>query len=89
MCAEAHAHHLARSFDPGAVPDAIQREPITATLVVPTMMIALATEQEARPCDVSSLRWLSHGSAPASTTLLRRKRELREPFWQGHATRVG
>jgi long-chain acyl-CoA synthetase len=33
---------------------------------------ALATEPRARPRDVSTLRWLSHGSSPAAVELLRR-----------------
>jgi long-chain acyl-CoA synthetase len=39
---------------------------------VPAMMQPLAAEQQRAPRDVSSLRWLSHGSAPAATELLRR-----------------
>jgi long-chain acyl-CoA synthetase len=35
-------------------------------------MQPLAAEQQRAPRDVSSLRWLSHGSAPAATELLRR-----------------
>lgn len=65
-------HVLLPRFDPGAVLDAIEREGVTATLVVPTMMAALADEQERRPRDVSSLRWLSHGSSPVGTSVLRR-----------------
>ena len=45
---------------------------VTATLVVPAMMQALAAEQAGDPRDVSSMRWLSHGSSPAATELLRR-----------------
>ena len=62
------------AFDPGAVLDMIERERVTATLVVPTMMAALAQEQERHPRDVSSLRWLSHGSSPVGTSVLRRTR---------------
>ncbi len=66
------SHVILPAFDPGAVLDAIEREGVTATLVVPTMMAALADEQEQRPRDVSSLRWLSHGSSPVGTSVLRR-----------------
>lgn len=62
-------------FSADGVLDTIADEGVTATLVVPTMMDALATEQDARPRDVSSLRWLSHGSSPAAVELLRRTRE--------------
>ncbi|MEA2267779.1 MAG: hypothetical protein QOC64_389 [Solirubrobacteraceae bacterium] len=65
-------HVMLPAFDPGAVLDAIEREGVTATLVVPTMMAALAEEQRVRPRDVSSLRHLSHGSSPVATEVLRR-----------------
>jgi long-chain acyl-CoA synthetase len=65
-------HVVLPAFEPGAVLDAIEREGVTATLVVPTMMAALADEQERAPRDVSSLRWLSHGSSPVGTSVLRR-----------------
>jgi long-chain acyl-CoA synthetase len=68
-------HVILPAFDPGAVLDAIEREGVTATLVVPTMMAALAEEQRLRPRDVSSLRYLSHGSSPVATEVLRRTRE--------------
>ena len=66
------SHVILPAFDPGAVLDAVEREGVTATLVVPTMMAALVDEQEQRPRDVSSLRWLSHGSSPVGTDVLRR-----------------
>jgi long-chain acyl-CoA synthetase len=59
-------------FDAGAMLDTIEREQVTATLVVPTMMAALADEQQRHPRDVTSLRWLSHGSSPVGTSVLRR-----------------
>ncbi|MFC5065871.1 class I adenylate-forming enzyme family protein [Actinomycetospora atypica] len=60
------------AFTPAGVLDVVEHERVTATLVVPTMMDALAVEQRERPRDVSSLRWLSHGSSPAARELLRR-----------------
>jgi long-chain acyl-CoA synthetase len=60
------------AFTPAGVLDVVETERVTATLVVPTMMDALAVEQRERPRDVSSLRWLSHGSSPAARELLRR-----------------
>ncbi|HSK62121.1 MAG TPA: AMP-binding protein [Actinomycetospora sp.] len=60
------------AFSAAGVLDLVERHGITATLVVPTMMDALASEQTARPRRVSSLRWLSHGSSPAAVELLRR-----------------
>jgi long-chain acyl-CoA synthetase len=64
-------HVMVPAFEPGAVLDAIEREGVTATLVVPTMMAALADEQRRHPREVSSLRYLSHGSSPVATEVLR------------------
>ena len=60
------------AFSADGVLDLVERHGVTATLVVPTMMDALAAEQSARPRRVSSLTWLSHGSSPAAVELLRR-----------------
>jgi long-chain acyl-CoA synthetase len=65
-------HVVLGPFHPGRFLDVVEAEHVTATLVVPAMMHALAVEQERSPRDVSSLRWLSHGSAPAALELLRR-----------------
>ncbi len=65
-------HVVLGPFDAPRFLDLVERERVTATLVVPAMMQALAAEQARTPRDVSSLRWLSHGSAPAATELLRR-----------------
>ena len=43
------SHVILPAFDPGAVLDAIERERVTATLVVPTMMAALADRAGAAP----------------------------------------
>ncbi len=65
-------HVILPGFEPGAALDAIEHDGVTATLVVPTMMAALVDEQERRPRDVSTMRWLSHGSSPVGTAVLRR-----------------
>ena len=62
-------------FDPVAALDLIETQRVTATLLVPTMLAALAEEQLARPRDVSSLRLLSHGGSPVATATLRRARK--------------
>ena len=54
-------HVVLGPFDAGRFLDVVERERVTATLVVPAMMQALAAEQSRAPRDVSSLRWLSHG----------------------------
>lgn len=65
-------HVILGAFDPAAFLDTVERERITATLIVPTMMAAIAEEQLQRPRDVSSLRYLSHGSSPVAIEILRR-----------------
>ena len=65
-------HVMLPSFDPAAALDLIESELVTATLGVPTMLAAIADEQAARPRDVSSVRYLSHGGSPIATETLRR-----------------
>jgi long-chain acyl-CoA synthetase len=60
------------AFDPAAVLDVIERERISITLLVPTMLAATTDEQLRNPRDVSSLRQLSHGASPATLASLRR-----------------
>jgi long-chain acyl-CoA synthetase len=62
-------------FDPDLAVDLIEREAVTHTLLVPTMLAAAAGAQLARPRDVSSLRYLSHGASPVSAETLRRTRQ--------------
>jgi long-chain acyl-CoA synthetase len=65
-------HVLLPAFDPARALDLIESQGVTATLVVPTMLAAISDEQLARPRDVSSLRYLSHGGSPCATETLRR-----------------
>ena len=60
------------AFEAGTALDLVEREQVTATLVVPTILAALSEEQLARPRDVSTLVRISHGGAPAATETLRR-----------------
>jgi len=59
-------HVIMPRFDPDEAIDLIEREAVTHTLLVPTMLAAAANAQLARPRDVSSLRYLSHGASPIS-----------------------
>ncbi len=68
----AGCHVILRAFDPAAALDLIQDEKVTATIAVPTMLAALCQEQLARPREVSTLRLINHGGAPAATATLRR-----------------
>jgi long-chain acyl-CoA synthetase len=68
-------HVLVPAFDPGTVLDLMERERVTATLVVPSMLAAINEEQLARPRDVSSVALVSFGGAPSATETLRRAHE--------------
>ena len=68
------AHIIMPRFDPDLAVDLIEREAVTHTLLVPTMLAAAAGAQLARPRDVTSLRFLSHGASPISAETLRRAR---------------
>jgi long-chain acyl-CoA synthetase len=65
-------HVVLSAFDAGAALDLVEREGVTSTLAVPTMLAALADEQLNRPRHVSSLRMIGHGGAPVATEVLRR-----------------
>jgi long-chain acyl-CoA synthetase len=67
-------HVIMPRFDPGVALDLIEREAVTHTLLVPTMLAAAADAQLARPRDVSSLRYMSHGASPISVETLKRTR---------------
>ena len=69
------AHVIMPRFDPDVAVDLIEREAVTHTLLVPTMLAAAAGAQLARPRNVSSLRYLSHGASPISAETLRRTRQ--------------
>jgi len=68
-------HVIMPRFEPDLAVDLIEREAVTHTLLVPTMLAMAAGAQLARPRDVSSLRYLSHGASPISAETLRRTRE--------------
>jgi long-chain acyl-CoA synthetase len=68
-------HVIMPRFDPDLAVDLIEREGVTHTLLVPTMLAAAAGAQLTRPRDVSTLRYLSHGASPISGETLRRARE--------------
>jgi long-chain acyl-CoA synthetase len=68
-------HVIMPRFDPDLALDLIEREAITHTLLVPTMLAAAAGAQLARPRDVTSLRYLSHGASPISAETLRKTRK--------------
>jgi long-chain acyl-CoA synthetase len=65
-------HIVQPSFVAAGALDLIAAERATATLVIPTMLAAIADEQLHRPRRASSLVHLSHGGAPIATETLRR-----------------
>jgi len=68
-------HVIMPRFDPDLTVDLIEREAVTHTLLVPTMLAAAASAELARPRNVNSLRYLSHGASPISAETLRRTRQ--------------
>lgn len=63
---------LPPAFDPAVVLDLFARERPGAFVGVPTMLVALLAEQEARPRDVSSIRLISSGGSMVPPELIRR-----------------
>jgi fatty-acyl-CoA synthase/long-chain acyl-CoA synthetase len=66
-------HVILRSggFDPVATLDLIERERVSSIFLVPAMWAAVCAVPGIADRDLSSLRRISWGAAPASTTLLR------------------
>lgn len=62
-------------FDAGWCLDAIEREQVTATVWVPTMLHDVLVAQAAAPRALSTLRTVAYGSAPATPALVRRAAE--------------
>jgi len=67
-------HVIMPRFEPDLAVDLIEREAVTHTLLVPTMLAATANAQLARQRNVSSLRYLSHGASPITAETLKRTR---------------
>jgi long-chain acyl-CoA synthetase len=65
-------HIVLPTFSPGGFLDLVADQGATHTLVVPTMLAAIADEQLAQPRAVGSLRYLAHGASPVATEVLRR-----------------
>jgi long-chain acyl-CoA synthetase len=59
-------------FDPGAVLDVIEREQVTTTVMVPTMIHMLLEHPSYQPSRLASLRFLTYGASPMPTALLER-----------------
>lgn len=61
-----------RAFDPVQALDLIETHHVTAAAGVPTMLAAMAEEQNAHPRHTGSLRLLGHGGAPIAGEVIRR-----------------
>lgn len=70
---------VVEKFDPGDVLDLIERERPTFTMIVPTMMQALAAHPGARERDLSSLRCVSYAASPISPATMAASLELFGP----------
>ena len=63
---------LLPAFAPDGALDLMEREAVTGTIGVPTMLSAIAEEQAVRPRKTDSVRWIAHGGSPIASQLLRR-----------------
>jgi len=84
---------LQNHFEPEAALDIIQRERVTCTLMVPTMLIRISALPKATLAkyDTSSLRWVMSAAAPLTTEAARRFMEHFGPvLWNFYgATETG
>jgi fatty-acyl-CoA synthase len=65
-------NYLLRGFDVAQFLDAVQRERITSTIVVPTMLVVLLESPDLAAADISSLRTVVYGAAPITPATLTR-----------------
>src|SRR6476660_8006432 len=63
-------------FSPQTFCETVQREHVTHTVLVPTMINLLTQFPDARKCDLSSLQVLAYGGSPMAPELVHRTREL-------------
>lgn len=64
-------HIILDKFDPTVLLETIEKERVTCTLLVPTMIVVLLENKEVRKYDLSSLKRIFYGTAPISTVKLR------------------
>jgi len=63
-------------FSPQGFCELVQRERVTHTVLVPTMLNLLTQMPEAKPYDLSTLEVLAYGGSPMAPELVRRTRKL-------------
>ncbi|MFO1299045.1 MAG: long-chain-fatty-acid--CoA ligase [Burkholderiaceae bacterium] len=67
---------IMRRWDPEQACALIERERVTRTLVVPTMLVSLIHHPDARRRDLSSLRQIAYGAAPCTPANIRLTMEV-------------
>ncbi|WP_324749601.1 AMP-binding protein [Sphingomonas sp. LY54] len=72
---------LTDGFDAGQFITLVEREHISATFLVPTMVYALTTHERIRAADLSSLKLIIYGAAPISPSLLAEAMEIFGPVF--------
>jgi fatty-acyl-CoA synthase len=72
--------HFQQGFDADAFLATIERERITATFLVPTMLYVLLDHPRLKDFDLSSLQMLIYGASPASPARLRQALEVFGPI---------
>lgn len=72
---------LTDGFDAGQFIELVERERISATFLVPTMVYALTTHSRIREADLSSLKLVIYGAAPISPSLLAEAMEIFGPVF--------
>jgi long-chain acyl-CoA synthetase len=66
------AHAILPKFDPKALMELIERDRVTSTVLVPTMINFLINHPDIAKHDLSSLRRITYGAAPMPVELLKR-----------------
>lgn len=75
------AFHVMEAFSPSAFFETVEREQITATLIVPVMLYALQSDARYGEADMSSVQTVFYGASPMSPTKLREAIELWGPIF--------
>jgi long-chain acyl-CoA synthetase len=70
------AHALLSKFEPGAVLETIERERVTSTMMVPTMINFVVNHPEIGKYDLSSLQRLAYGASPMPVALLKKAMQM-------------
>jgi long-chain acyl-CoA synthetase len=75
FCLRGASNVILEEFDPVTIFETIEREQVTATTVVPTMIINLINHPDIVKYDLSSLKKIMYGSAPISADVLKQAME--------------